>query len=87
MVNISKLHNNKRYRDGVLLNYLFVIRSRRVRYNCDERFKIFSKDDVLDTFTKYLTPSISKAGRVPEDYNVEGQNILRYKKNDGKMKI
>ncbi len=56
-------------------------------YNCDERFKIFSKNDVLDTFTKYLTPSISKAGRVPEDYNVEGQKILlRYKKNDGKMK-
>ena len=56
-------------------------------YNCDERFKIFSKDDVLDTFTKYLTPSISKAGRVPEDYNVEGQKVLlRYRKNDGKIK-
>ena len=56
-------------------------------YNCDERFKIFSKDDVLDTFAEYLTPSISKAGRVPEDYNVEGQKVLlRYRKNDGKIK-
>ena len=45
----------------------------------DGLFKVFSRDESLDILTNHLAPSISKAGRVPEDYNVAGQKtILRY---------
>ena len=53
----------------------------------DGFFKVFSKDDVLDILTDKTYPAISKAGLVPEDYNVEGQKILFcYKKNNGTFK-
>lgn len=48
-------------------------------YENDGLFKVFSREDSLDILTQYLTPSVSKAGRVPEDYNVAGQKtLLRY---------
>tara|TARA_B100000029_G_C17558184_1_gene952375 strand:+ start:132 stop:1016 length:885 start_codon:yes stop_codon:yes gene_type:complete len=50
-------------------------------------FKIFSKDDVLNILTEKTYPTTSKAGLVPEDFNVEGQKILLcYKKDSGKSK-
>ena len=45
-------------------------------YKQDELFKVFSRDDVLDILTSRLFPSLSKAGHVPEDYNVPGQKTL-----------
>lgn len=48
-------------------------------YKKDQLFKVFHRDDVLDILSAKLVPSVSKAGRVPEDYNVEGQKtLLRY---------
>jgi hypothetical protein len=56
-------------------------------YKKDEFFKVFSKRDVLDIFSKQLYPEISKAGNVPEDYNVPAQKtLLCYKKINGKSK-
>lgn len=50
-------------------------------------FKIFTKDDVLNILTEKTFPQISKAGRVPEDLNIEGQKILLcYKKDNGVFK-
>jgi hypothetical protein len=50
-------------------------------------FKIFTKDDVLNILTEKTFPQISKAGRVPEDLNIEGQKILLcYKKDNGIFK-
>lgn len=48
-------------------------------YKKDQLFKVFHRDDVLDILSANLLPSVSKAGRVPEDYNVDGQKtLLRY---------
>ncbi len=48
-------------------------------YKKDQLFKVFHRDDVLDILSESLFPHVSKAGRVPEDYNVEGQKtLLRY---------
>jgi len=56
-------------------------------YNDDGVFKVFDRHDVLKTFTGNLNPSISKAGHVPEDFNVAGQKtLLTYKKNNGRQK-
>ena len=38
MVNISKLHNNKRYRDSVLLNYLLLVAN-----ECVQKVKTFDE--------------------------------------------
>ena len=52
----------------------------------DGMFKVFARDDVLDIFCKEVLIETSKAGKVPEDYNVAGQKtLLRYLKN-GKPK-
>lgn len=54
--------------------------------NKQEIFKVFHKEDVLNTLTRLTFPAISKAGRVPEDFNVKGQKtLLRYSKQ-GKFK-
>ncbi len=45
-------------------------------YKKDGLFKIFAREDVLDILSSELFPSISIAGRVPEDYNVAGQKTL-----------
>jgi hypothetical protein len=51
-------------------------------------FKIFTRDDVLNILTEKTFPQLSKAGRVPEDLNIEGQKILLcYKKDNGIFKI
>lgn len=50
-------------------------------------FKIFTRDDVLNILTEKTFPQLSKAGRVPEDLNIEGQKILLcYKKDNGIFK-
>jgi hypothetical protein len=51
-------------------------------YKRDGLFKVFAKEDVLNILVERLSPAISKAGRVPEDYNVAGQKtLLRYQNN------
>jgi hypothetical protein len=56
-------------------------------YKKDEQFKVFLRDDVLDILTSRLFPTLSKAGHVPEDYNVPGQKtLLCYKTNSGATK-
>ena len=63
------------------VNYLAI---RDDTYKQDGRFKVFSRGDVLEILTKNLTPSLSKAGNVVEDYNVHQQKtLLRYKKEGG----
>ena len=53
----------------------------------DTMFKIFSKEDVLNIFMEQFIPSISSAGKVPEDFNVSGQKtLLRYEKKNGSLK-
>jgi hypothetical protein len=53
----------------------------------DGRFKVFSRKDVIEILTRRLSPAASKAGLVPEDYNVAKQKtLLCYKKLDGKDK-
>jgi hypothetical protein len=47
----------------------------------DEKFKIFSKEDVLKTFAKTMNPATSKAGNVPEDFNVAGQKTTLWYEN------
>lgn len=55
-------------------------------YDNDGVFKVFAREDVLDVFCAKLSVDVSKAGNVPEDYNVDGQKtLLRYLKN-GKPK-
>jgi len=55
-------------------------------YKNDNLFKIFAREDVLDILCKELFVDVSKAGNVPEDYNVDGQKtLLKYLKN-GKSK-
>lgn len=48
----------------------------------DNIFKVFAREDVLGAFCDNIFVETSKAGKVPQDYNVEGQKtLLRYKKN------
>jgi hypothetical protein len=57
-------------------------------YKKDGLFKVFGKNDVLEILSLRLSPAVSSAGRIPEDYNVAGQKtLLRYKKSSqGKEK-
>lgn len=55
-------------------------------YKRDEVFKVFAKKDVLDVLSEELHPSISTAGRVPEDYNVAAQKTLLCYKKNGRQK-
>jgi len=56
-------------------------------YKKDELFKVFAKEDVLDTLTDRLFSEVSRAGNVPEDYNVAAQKtLLCYLKPNGKSK-
>ena len=51
-------------------------------YLKDGIFKIFSKDDVIEIFSKSSHLSPSGVGRVPEDFNVPGQKVnLNYRKH------
>jgi hypothetical protein len=48
-------------------------------YLQDNIYRTFDREDVLDIFSKMLVPASSKAGNVPEDFNVPGQKtLLRY---------
>ncbi len=56
-------------------------------YKKDELFKVFAKEDVLDIFSEQFFPEVSKAGNVPEDYNVAAQKtLLCYLRANGKSK-
>lgn len=44
--------------------------------NLHNIYRIFDKDDILDKLINNTFPSISKPGKVPEDFNVEGQKVL-----------
>ena len=49
---------------------------------------IFDKNDVLNMLIESTFVSTSKAGHVPEDFNVDGQKVLIcYKQASGKSKI
>jgi hypothetical protein len=51
-------------------------------------FRVFSSSDVLRVLTDELSPANSRAGHVPEDYNVDGQKVLlRYSKGDKEKNI
>jgi hypothetical protein len=51
-------------------------------------FSVFSRSDVLRVLTDELSPANSRAGHVPEDYNVDGQKVLlRYSKGDKEKNI
>jgi uncharacterized protein (DUF1697 family) len=53
----------------------------------DKRYKVFHRDDVLDVLMNHVFPEVSKAGNVPEDYNVGQQKtLLCYKKSNGRNK-
>ena len=53
----------------------------------DNIFMIFDKNDVLNILVESTFVSISKAGHVPEDFNVDGQKVLIcYKQASGKSK-
>ena len=66
------------------VNYLAI---RDDTYKQDSRFKVFSRSDVLDILTNELSPALSTAGRVVEDYNVDRQKtLLKYTKKDGRAK-
>ena len=91
--NVCKKLQDKSYLEDFLQEAIF--NSNEVQYLAirddtfakDGRFKVFSRKDVIDTLTKRLSPSTSKAGLVPEDYNVAKQKtLLCYKKLDGKDK-
>lgn len=90
---VSKSLENKNFLNNFLGEALFnnnevkYLAIKDVTYNKDGLFKVFSKEDVLNILTEQLYPSLSVAGRVPEDYNVPGQKILlRYKVSDTKEK-
>lgn len=51
-------------------------------YLRDNFFKVFDKEDVLDILTKNLFPAVSRAGFVPEDFNVKGQKTLLCYRSD-----
>jgi len=56
-------------------------------YLQDKIFKVFARDDVLKILSSRLFPAVSRAGYVPEDYNVDGQKtLLKYSKEGGKEK-
>jgi hypothetical protein len=56
-------------------------------YKKDDFFKVFAKEDVLDIFSDRLYPEVSRAGNVPEDYNVPAQKtLLCYLRDNGKSK-
>jgi len=53
----------------------------------DNLFLIFDKNDVLNILVESTFVSTSKAGNVPEDFNVDGQKVLIcYKQASGKSK-
>lgn len=51
-------------------------------------FRVFSRIDVLRVLAAELSPANSRAGHIPEDYNVDGQKVLlRYSKYDKEKNI
>jgi len=50
----------------------------------DGLYRVYERDEVLSILSSELSPGISNAGNVPEDYNVSGQKtLLRYKTSSG----
>ena len=53
----------------------------------NELFKVFERNDIINILSEFTFPSVSKAGRVPEDFNVDGQKVLfRYKNSNSNFK-
>ena len=53
----------------------------------DDAYKVFTRKDVLEILSSELFPATSKAGNVPEDFNVSGQKtLLCYKTKNGTQK-
>lgn len=86
---LKDINNFKNFIEEAIFNtkevtYLAILDS---TYKQDYLFKVFHKKDVLDILSEKLSPSVSIAGRVAEDYNVPGQKIiLTYKNSNGKDK-
>lgn len=56
-------------------------------YLNDDSYKVFARKDVLNILSSALFPATSKAGNVPEDYNVSGQKtLLQYHLTNGELK-
>ena len=55
-------------------------------YLQDNKFRVFFREDILDILSQRLYPEVSKAGNVPEDFNVEAQKTLLCYKKNGKSK-
>tara|TARA_B100000575_G_C23027556_1_gene591689 strand:- start:29 stop:922 length:894 start_codon:yes stop_codon:yes gene_type:complete len=79
---VSKLLDNKSvlkdfYSEAIFNNdevkFLII---KDTHYKKDGLFKVFTKNDVLKILTEFTYPSVSKAGKVPQDFNVDGQKIL-----------
>jgi hypothetical protein len=66
------------------VNYLAI---RDDTFKQDGRFKVFSRAEVLEILAKELSPALSAAGKVVEDYNVDRQKtLLKYTKKNGREK-
>ena len=53
----------------------------------DNIFKVFHRLDVLEILSNKLVPAVSVAGKVADDYNVNGQKtLLKYIKPNGSLK-
>lgn len=90
---VSALLNDKTFLRKFLAEALFnndevsFLAIRDSTYKQDNIFKTFDREDVLDIFSDSLAPAISKAGNVPEDFNVPGQKtLLRYTQNEASLK-
>ena len=78
-VNATKLTDKKLlknfYNEAIFNNdevEFLVIRNQTIAI----QYLVFHRDDVLEVLSKSSFPSYSKAGKVPIDYNVEGQKTL-----------
>ena len=87
---ISKVNANKLTDKKLLRNFYneAIFNNNEVEYlvirvkKIEIQYLVFHRDDVLEALSASSFPSYSKAGRVPIDYNVEGQKtLLCYKLN------
>lgn len=68
-------------------NEVYYLAIKDTTYRKDGAFKVFTRKDVLEILSSELFPATSKAGNVPEDFNVPGQKtLLCYKTKNGTQK-
>jgi hypothetical protein len=59
-----------------------------IKDESDSFFKVFEKEETLNFLSDRLFPEVSKAGNVPEDFNVAAQKtLLCYYKEKGKPRL